>query len=319
MIRCKLTGLIFGLLLSCFSYSEATTNITESTSGAFGTTVSSESSGNADGMNALSIVGESSINVNGVNNTIDIVGGIGGDYTLTASGIRTGSASGGDAAHLDFSSATDTFVASNALFQGGQGGRVSGLSGNRLNADGGSGIVSEHGTLRVSANSTGGNGGDVIGSGASATLSAGGGHGVDVNFSFADLELHENSIFSGGDGGNIDASTGSNSTGTAVGGNGLNLRWFPGFFNDDKPLNLNDGLYQGGDGGFLKDTVESSADGGSGFFLHGGQSVFISNGVFRGGSGGDIYSYVADEASADGRFFDVFRRCTRSCRCAVRV
>ncbi len=223
-----------------------------------------------------------------------VKGGRGASVTLTQGGIRTAIANGGNAVSFSGTSSAQELNIQDGYFVGGEGGNVSGNTGNELVANGGSAVYADSGTVHVQAGLfMGGNGGVASGAGA-VSLSARGGGGIDVNISTAVIApLDADVEAAGGNGGLVDESTALLSDTT--GGNALNLRWNPGSFGGNT-ITVNGGEYTGGSGG-TSAGIDAIADGGLGMLMAGGQSVEIAEGIFTGGAGGVA---VGETARADG-------------------
>lgn len=233
--------------------------------------------------------------VDGQQNDADIIqGGAGASISLTTSGKRTGNADGGNGITFSGTTGSQILTVQNGYLVGGDGGNVSGLAANILQASGGSAVYADTGTVSIEAGVlTGGNGGEV--SGASAeSLVAMGGAGIDLNVTTADISpLGVDVTATGGNGGIANESTSLYSDTT--GGNALNLRWTLGSFGAEV-ITVNGGNYTGGIGG-TSAGIEAVADGGVGMLMAGGQSVLITGGTFTGGAGGVA---AGETASADG-------------------
>ena len=295
--------IVIAFVLICFAsdvHAQLNIVVSNTVIGQTGLTLSSTSDAEVNGSDAISILnGSSPVSVVGLDSSAVLNGGDGGTISIEVVGQRTGSANGANALTLPFTLSNEQFSSTNTTFIGGDGGSVTGYAGNILNANGGSGLVSESGSLSISGEFIGGNGA-LISEIDDVSMSANGGDGVDVNFSIVSIDLADGTNFKGGNGGTNEVTLNSDNNSSIDGGNGLNLRWNIGVSNGDKPLVINNNQFIGGDAGSSINYSDASANGGAGLFAHGGQSIIISNGIFRGGSGGTISANTINSASASG-------------------
>ena len=251
-----------------------------------------------------------------INNTsvFTISGGSGYQATSESSGISTVLAEGGiglqinnehdPLANFYGGPGNQEIDIVNAVIQGGGGGSVTGLNGNTVSADGGTGLFAENITIFFNnASISGGNGG--VAQGVQGNLSADGGHGILTGYNINLGSLSPALQVQGGHGGTVTSSSLGQSA-TANGGNGfdyqglnLDLVNYPQPRDTSLTNVINHGAFVGGNGGTVVGQAGVSADGGRGLFST-LQIMTVSNGTFRGGAGGIVTAASLNEGTAQG-------------------
>ena len=251
-----------------------------------------------------------------INNTsvFTISGGSGSQATSAGSGISTVLAEGGiglqinnehdPLANFYGGPGNQEIDIVNAVIQGGGGGSVTGLNGNTVSADGGTGLFAEN--ITVSFNNVSISGGDGgAAQGVQGDLSADGGHGILTGYNINLGSLSPALQVQGGHGGTVTSSSLGQSS-TANGGNGfdyqglnLDLINYPQPRDSSLTNVIDHGTFIGGNGGTVVGQAGVSADGGRGLFST-LQIMTVSNGTFRGGAGGSVTAASLNEGTAQG-------------------